>query len=115
MPKIKVVGMTSLKKKLKPGVTKEHVQRVVRQNGHEMQQKIVENADFKMGYQTGRTKGSIRGEVEDGGLTYVAGPTTEYAYYVEKGTRFMDAQPFVGPAYNEQKKKFKKDMDKLVR
>lgn len=115
MPKIKVVGMTKLKKKFKDNVTMNDVKRVVLHNGQEMQQKIVENADFKMGYQTGATKRSIRGETEDMGLTYVAGPTTEYSEYVNWGTRFMDAQPFVTDAYNEQKKKFKKDMDKLAR
>ena len=115
MPKIKVTGLKELQKALKDNATMDDVKKVVRKNGEEMQQKIVENADFKMGYQTGATKESIRGEAEDGGLTYVAGPTTEYAEYVEHGTRFMDAQPFVDPAFNEQKKKFKKDMDKLVR
>ena len=41
-------------------------------------------------------------------------PTAEYAPYVELGTRFMEAQPYLGPAFNEQKEKFKKDMKKLV-
>jgi HK97 gp10 family phage protein len=35
--------------------------------------------------------------------------------YLEYGTRFMDAQPFVRPAYNEQKAKFIRDMNKLTR
>ena len=35
--------------------------------------------------------------------------------YLEYGTRFMDAQPFVRPAFDEQKEKFKDDMQKLVR
>lgn len=35
--------------------------------------------------------------------------------YLEYGTRFMDAQPFVRPALEEQASKFKRDMQKLVR
>ena len=35
--------------------------------------------------------------------------------YLEYGTRFMDAQPFVQPALEEQLPKFKSDMKKLVR
>lgn len=35
--------------------------------------------------------------------------------YLEYGTRFMDAQPFVQPALEEQSAKFKSDMQKLVR
>ena len=115
MGKIKVKGLKKLERALKENATMDDVKRVVRHNGLEMQQKIVDNADFKMGYQTGATKRSIRGNVEDGGLTYVAGPTTEYSRYVEDGTRFMDAQPFVKPAEIEQKKKFFNDMRKLVR
>ena len=46
MPKIKVVGMTKLKKKLKDNVTMNDVKRVVLHNGQEMQQKIVENAEI---------------------------------------------------------------------
>ena len=115
MPKIKVVGMTKLKKKLKDNVTMNDVRRVVKHNGEELQTKMQEKADFKMGYATGETKRSITLGIEDNGLTAEVEPTTEYAPYVEYGTRFMDAQPFAGPAYNEQKKKFKKDMNKLVR
>jgi hypothetical protein len=34
---------------------------------------------------------------------------------LEYGTRFMEAQPFVKPAYEVQKEQFKKDLDKLVK
>ena len=54
-------------------------------------------------------------EIKDGGFTAESGPTTEYSPYVEYGTRFMDAQPFVRPALEEQASKFKRDMQKLVR
>lgn len=115
MPKIKVVGMAKLKKKLKDNVTMNDVKRVVRHNGEELQDKTQDKADFKMGYATGRTKESITLEIRDNGFTAEVEAITEYSGYVEYGTRFMDAQPFAGPAYNEQKKKFKKDMNKLVR
>jgi HK97 gp10 family phage protein len=72
-------------------------------------------ADFKMGYQTGQTKRSIGLEILDDDMTADVEPTTEYAKYLEYGTRFMAAQPFVRPSYKEQKEKFKRDMQKLVR
>lgn len=113
--KIKVQGLDDLQKRLKENVTLDDVKRVVRQNGAELQQKIQDNADFKMGYATGTTKRSVDLQIKDGGMTAESGPTTEYAPYLEYGTRFMDAQPFVRPAYNEQKAQFQKDMQKLVR
>lgn len=124
---LKFLGMDKLQKALKDNVTLDDVKKVVRHHGAELQQKIQKNADFAKGYQTGTTKRSIGLEITDFGMTaetgvikYVKNPesgrlATKYSPYVEYGTRFMDAQPFVRPAYNEQKEKFKKDMDKLVR
>lgn len=115
MPKIKVDGIKELEKALKDKVTLDDVKKVVRQNGSELQSKMQGKADFKKGYQTGTTKRSIRLEVKDSGFTAEVGPETEYSPYLEYGTRFMDAQPFVRPAYEEQKAQFKSDMQKLVR
>ena len=115
MARVQIVGMTVVMKKLKDNVTLDDVKRVVERNGSEMRQKMKKNADFKKGYQTGTTKRSIALEIKSNGLIAEAGPGTEYSPYLEYGTRFMDAQPFVKPAYNEQKQKFKSDMDKLTR
>ena len=115
MAKIKIEGLDKLQRKLAKDITMEDVKRVVRKNGADLQQKIVENANFTQGYQTGTTKRSVTLDITDGGFTAEAGPTTEYAPYVEYGTRFMDAQPFVRPALEEQLPEFKSDMKKLVR
>lgn len=115
MANIKVEGLKELQKALKKNATMDDVKRVVRKNGSELQSKMQVNAEFSKGYQTGATKGSIGLDITDGGFAAEVEPTTEYSPYLEYGTRFMDAQPFVKPAYNEQKEKFKNDMDKLVR
>lgn len=115
MSAIKVLGLAKLKMKLKDNVTLDDVRRVVRKNGADMQVKMQKNADFKMGYQTGTTKRSIGLEIKDSGMTADVGPETEYSPYLEYGTRFMEAQPFIKPAYQDQKEKFKRDMQKLVR
>jgi len=115
MAKIKVTGLKELQKALKDNVTMDDVKRVVRQNGSEMQRKIQNNADFDKGYQTGTTKRSVGLDIKDGGFTAEVEPTTEYSPYLEYGTRFMEAQPFVKPGHDEQSKQFKKDMQKLVK
>lgn len=115
MARIKVDGLEELEKKLKANATLDDVKRIVRQNGAELQRKMQSKADFKKGYQTGTTKRSIGLEIQDGGLTAESGPETEYSPYVEYGTRFMEAQPFVRPALEEQAQQFKSDMQKLVR
>lgn len=115
MPRIKIDGLKELEKALKDNVTMDDVKRVVKNNGSNMQRKMQTNADFKKGYQTGTTKRSIGLELKDGGFTAESGPETEYSPYLEYGTRYMDAQPFIKPAYEEQAQKFKRDMDRLVK
>jgi HK97 gp10 family phage protein len=115
MAKIKIEGLEELEKKLKANATLNDVRRVVRQNGLELQKRMQQKADFKKGYQTGTTKRSIGLEIKDSGFTAESGPETEYSPYLEYGTRFMEAQPFIRPALEEQTEKFKSDMQKLVR
>lgn len=110
MGDIKIVGMEKLQRKLKQNVRMDDVKKVVRHNGAEMQAKAQQNAPVD----TGTLKRSIGIEITDGGMTAEVEPTADYAPYVELGTRFMEAQPYLGPAFNEQKEKFKKDMKKLV-
>lgn len=107
---IKVVGIEKLQKKLKKNVQMEDVKRVVRHNGAEMQEKAQRNAPVD----TGTLKRSIGLEITDSGMAAEVEPTAEYAPYVELGTRFMEAQPYLKPAFDDQKEKFKRDMKKLV-
>lgn len=115
MPRISIDGLEELEKKLKANATLNDVRRVVRQNGTELQKRMQQKADFEKGYQTGTTKDSIGAETKDAGFTVEVGPTTEYSPYLEYGTRFMEAQPFIRPALEEQTEKFKSDLQKLVR
>lgn len=112
---ITIKGDKELIAKLKQNATLNDVKRVVRKNGSDLQRNMQEKADFTKGYATGETKRSIGLEITDGGLTAEVGPTTEYAPYLEYGTRFMEAQPFVRPALDEQGKKFISDLNKLMR
>ena len=113
--RIEVFHCEELVQKLKDNVKLDDVKRVVRHNGSQLNEKIVQNANFVRGYQTGTTKRSVQLRFENGDLTAVAGPTTHYAPYLEWGTRFMSAQPFVGPAFNAQKGKFHSDLSRLMK
>lgn len=114
---IKVIGTNGLKNKLNLIAKKDAVKQIVRRNGAELQRGIVRNATFTKGFSTGATKRSVSTNLTflDNGLTAKTGPTTEYAGYVEKGTRKMAAQPFVLPAVKAQKEKFRQDLEELVK
>lgn len=115
MGRLKVDGLEELQKKLKDNVNLDDAKKVVRHHGAKLQERMQDNADFSGGYQTGETKRSISLEIKDGGMASEVGPETDYSPYVEYGTRFMEAQPFVRPAFDEQKGKFKSDLQKLMK
>lgn len=110
MANVKIVGIAQLQRKLKQNVNMSEVKQKVREHGSAMQTKAQKNAPVD----TGTLKRSIRLDVKDSGLTAEVSANTEYAGYVEYGTRYMDAQPYMRPAFNDQKEKFKKDMKKLT-
>lgn len=115
MSNVKIEGIQKLQVKLKKNVEMADVKRVIKTNGAQLQNKMVRNADFVKGYQTGTTKRSINLNITNFGLTAEVGPTTEYSGYLEYGTRRMEAQPFIKPSLDEQEKKFERDFKKLAK
>ena len=127
MPTIKFEGLADIEKKLAKNIKLDAVKKVIKKNGEQLQKKAQRNAKFKGHYEwekgkgkvfkkpTGKLKGSIELDIKNGGLEAEVEPTAKYAAYVELGTRFMDAQPYLKPAYDEQIKQFKNDIQKLVK
>ena len=107
---VSLKGVSELTKKLKANTNLKDVKQVVKQNTAELTQ----GAQRKAPVDTGNLRRSINMDLSDGGLTGKVKPTADYAPYLEYGTRFQSAQPFMRPAFNKQKAKFKSDMDKLV-
>lgn len=121
-------GLEKLQKKLQRVAKMEEVERIVEKHGTEMQKKAVNNASKFRGHYEGR--GKNKHFVKPTGATkrsisvnsnkidrfrYRVAPGTAYAAYVELGTRKMSAQPFIKPAFDEQKKLFKDDLERLVK
>lgn len=114
MAKISFIGLDKLQLALLTAQEKKLVRAVVQQNGTELTQKMKRYADFRCGYQTGTTKRSIQPYITNDGMTVTVSPGTEYAPYLEYGTRFMIAQPFVRPALNAQGPIFIRDLKKIM-
>lgn len=116
-------GLDKLQAKLQRVAKMEEVERIVEKNGEAMQKKAVKNARFKGHYRgkkfikpTGATKKSISvNSSKIDRFKYRVAPGTDYAAYVELGTRKMSAQPFIKPAFDDQKKIFKNDLERLVK
>ena len=121
-------GLEKLQKKLQKVAKMEEMERIIEKHGAEMQRKAIINASkFRGHYEgrgknkhfvkpTGATKRSISvNSSKVGRFKYKVAPGTSYAAYVELGTRKMSAQSFIKPAFDEQKKLFKNDLERLVK
>lgn len=114
---IRFEGVYELDKKLLDSLDLNAVKRVVQKNGDQLNSRMKRNTTtaFVKGYSKGDTGGTINTEILDGGMTASVGPNTEYHAYPEFGTRRMEPEPYIKPAWEEQKEQFKSDMDKLVK
>ena len=117
-------GLDKLQAKLQRVAKMEEVEHIVEENGKAMLEKAIKNAEqFRGHYRgkklikpTGATKRSLsKNSSKLERFKYRVAPGTDYAAYVELGTRKMSAQPFIKPAFGEQKKLFKNDLERLVK
>lgn len=104
-------GIDQLAKHLDKAATLQDVKHVVKSNTANMTSKMQKLSPVD----TGNMKRSIKMEITDGGFSGEAGPHTDYSAYVEYGTRFQAAQPFVKPAFDVQKGVFIKDLERLLK
>lgn len=72
------------------------------------------NAKNTVPVDTGNLKSSISTEFENDGLTAIVAPHTEYAAYVEFGTRRMTAQPYMTPAAERVRPAFIGAMEQML-
>jgi len=108
---IKLEGVNELVIKLKKNMNLDPVKTVVKMRGANLQQKAMRKAP----YDTHTLERSIKLDIIDQGLTALITANTDYAGYQEHGTRYMEAQPYMKPAFNEEAPKFKSDIDKLMK
>lgn len=111
---VKLDGMAELRKALQDkanAVKPQAIAMVVKQNTAECQMKAKRNVPVK----TSALQGSIISEFEDGGQRGIVSAYMDYAPYVEFGTRFMLAKPYLKPAFDDQVSVFKQDLEKLVK
>ena len=88
----------------------EKLRRTVKKHGAQMQSTSMRTVPVR----TGTLKRSITLNIEDNGMTARMAPHTDYAQYVEYGTRHQTAKPYIRPAYDKQIVPFRKEVKKIV-
>lgn len=98
------------------------IKETVKVNGGELESAVKANAVFRGHYRgkqfirpTGDTGRSVGLRITADGMAAIVAPTTHYSVYLEYGTRFMDSQPFIRPAYRIQRQIFKADLKRLMK
>lgn len=116
------VSITGLKKVQKRMIAKADpaaIKKIVRINTAELSQKAHKKAPVSTEKTNphgahGQLRRSITVSIEEDGLAGIVRAGTEYAEYVEKGTRFMEKQPYMKPAFDAQKPRFLRDLKKEI-
>lgn len=111
--KVELRGADELKAALISKAMNKAAARIVRYHSAQLQQRAQE----KTPVDTGHLKRSIFLKIEgDGNDTAgIIRAEANYSGYVEKGTRFMTAQPFLFPAQMQVKPGFLRDLRRLAR
>ena len=95
------------------------VRNVVMKNGANLQEdaqkRMTKTVAYVKGYSKGTTRRSTTLSISDDGMTATVAPHTEYFSYVEYGTRYMEAEPTLNPAFQKIKQQFYKDVMDLVK
>ena len=76
--------------------------------------KLETRTAFTKGYSQGDTARSTKATFEDGGLTGIVEPQTSYAAYVQFGTRFMDAEPFMTRPFMQAVTEFQEHIKEMA-
>lgn len=108
---VKISGADELIRGLKKSADLNDIKNIVKMNGASLQS----NAQRKASVDTGFMKRSIMLTMEDGGMTARITSTAEYSAYVNYGTRFMSANPFMTNSFNVQKPIFLSDLSKVLK
>lgn len=95
------------------------IRNVVMKNGANLQEdaqkRMTKTVAYVKGYSKGTTRRSTTLSISDDGMTATVAPHTEYFSYVEYGTRYMEAEPTLNPAFQKIKQQFYKDIMDLVK
>lgn len=120
MVDVKIEGLQALISDLDARkYTGKQIRNVVMKNGANLQEdaqkRMTKTVAYVKGYSKGTTRRSTTLSISDDGMTATVAPHTAYFGYVEYGTRYMEAEPTLSPAFQKIKQQFYKDVIGLVK
>ena len=99
--------------------TGKSIRNVVMKNGADLQEdaqkRMTKTVAYVKGYSKGTTRRSTTLTISADGMKAIVAPHSEYFPYIEYGTRYMEAEPTLNPAFQKIKQQFYKDVMNLVK
>ena len=114
---IRLTGDRALREAIKKaGNPRPVLQAIVRHDTAELVKNVKKETTtaFTKKYTRGDTARSTRASFEDGGLTGIVEPQTSYAAYVQFGTRFIDAEPFMTRPFMQAVTEFQEHIKEMA-
>lgn len=113
---ISMRGISKLSKKLEKNGKLTAVQQSVKKhtNNLESHTKDLEMRVYVKGYSKGNTVKQTHLDIQGNGLEGIVGMVMPYDSYLETGTRYMDAEQALKPAYEYEAPRFVADIKKIM-
>ena len=113
-------GSEELAKALRKKAQMGAIKNVVKKNGAQMSDLTKTfmqptGGVYSKGYARGNNQKSTNVEIVDNGMTAKQTTNTDHIGFTEYGTRFMQAEPAIKPAFDRTKVIFKNDLNNLVK
>ena len=117
---VKIEGLSALISNLDARkYSGKQIRNVVMKNGANLQEdaqkRMTRTVAYVKGYSKGTTRRSTTLTISDNGMKATVAPATSYFPYIEYGTRYMEAEPTLNPAFQKIKQQFYKDVMNLVK
>lgn len=108
---VELKGVDEFVKKLEKTKRLEGVQKVVKKHAASVQKHAMQHAPVDTGFLKQHIMPPV---LTDRGLTAEITSTAEYSAYLEYGTRFMKAQPYMRPALEAVNSAFMKELQEAM-
>lgn len=117
---VKIEGLSALISNLDARkYSGKQIRNVVMKNGANLQEdaqkRMTRTVAYVKGYSKGTTRRSTTLTISDNGMKATVAPASSYFPYIEYGTRYMEAEPTLNPAFQKIKQQFYKDVMDLMK
>ena len=114
---IQFEGLEKLEQALNEQASLKPVKKIIQKAGAELNNETVSNMQtvYTKGYSKKNNVNNTSLEIQNGGLKAVQTTQTDHIIYNEYGTRYMEAEPAIKPAFDKAVQNVKRELNNLTK